>query len=126
MAIPEKKIIHAEPQLLANDGLETMINDFIAAHKKPGTVGTCPQYVIFYSLLLPCLDCTSKIVDASMKLKSHAICKGTPFYLYVEKPDYTKDDMFFNTIRNMLVDAQTGIIWSNDPGTRPGTSMTKS
>lgn len=116
MAVPANRATHAEAQLLglANDGLEEMIDKFNKATK------SCPQYIIFYSLLLPCSDCTSKIVQASSKLKNQAtICKGTPFYLYVDKPQYTKEDAFFNDIRNNLIDANTGIIWSNDPGPRP-------
>ena len=109
MAVPQGA--HAEAQLLGqtNDGLE----DMIFTGGKP-----CPQYVIFYSLLLPCQDCTNKIVDASKKFKNNSKCKGRPFYLYVQKPDYTKDGAFFNSIRKTLIDPQTGIIWSNDPGPR--------
>lgn len=107
--------MHTEARLLGSsiDGLDTMINAFTAAHG-----GKCPQYVIFYSFLLPCNSCTDIIIAASKKLKSHALCNGTPFYLYVEMPQYTRSNAFFNTNRNKLVDGQTGIIWSNDPGPR--------
>lgn len=114
MALPElEKNLHSEEQLLANGGLENMIDIFI-------NTNPYPQYVILYSWLTPCKDkCSQMVVEAAMKLKNHPKCKRIPFYLYVEKPEKTYPDTHFNEIRDILLAPDTGIIWVNDPGRRP-------
>ena len=118
MAIPnplEVITLHAEDQLLADDGLEKMIDAFIIN----SNLKKCPEYIIWFSWLTPCRDiCSKKIVEASKKLQMRSDCPGTPFYLYVQKSEYTTNDVYFNQCRDTLLAPDTGIIWLNDPGAR--------
>ena len=115
MAIPNSQegiTLHSEHQLLADDGLEKMIDAFIINTEK------CPEYITLFSWLTPCKEiCSKKIVEASKKLQMRSDCSGTPFYLYVQKPEYTTNE-YFNDCRNILLAPGTGITWLNDPGPR--------
>ena len=118
MAIPNPQegiTLHAEDQLLADDGLEKMIDAFII-NSNPKK---CPEYIILFSWLTPCKEiCSKKIVEASKKLQMRSDCPGTPFYLYVQKPEKTYSNVYFNHCRNILLAPGTGIKWLNDPGPR--------
>ena len=113
LSVPKEKL-YSEVQLLAEGGLNEMIDDFTTATK------TCPQYVILYSSVTPCEDiCSEKIEEAKESLKMHAKCKDTPFYHYVETPEKIYKKNFLN---ETLLAPDTGIILLNDPGRRPSCS----
>ena len=105
--------LHSEEQLLADEGLEKMIDAFII------NTNSCPEYITLFSWLTPCKEiCSKKIVEASKKLQMRSDCPGTPFYLYVQRPEKTYSNVYFNHCRNILLAPGTGIKWLNDPGPR--------
>ncbi len=129
MAIPdfskakETNYGHSEYQLLINDGLGNMLGTFNTKHG-------CPQYVILYSTLLPCMyppnpvtlgqnpvpRCAEMTVDARKRLRK--LCTGANFYVYtneVSNKDYPK--VFDKTVKYF---GKNGITWIN-----PNTQMSE-
>ena len=75
---------HSESFLLTNNGLENMLTLYKDKYKE------CPQYVLFYTRMLPCIrtkdktviNCAYMIINARKNLQSVDFCPGMPFYLY--------------------------------------------
>ena len=108
---------HSEYLLLKDDGLGDMLRTFQTKH------GSCPEYVLLYSTLLPCMyppnpvspgqvpvpRCAEMTVNAKKSAKR--MCPGSAFNLYThEVTNKQYPDVFDKTVKYFT---KNGITWIN-------------
>jgi hypothetical protein len=105
---------HSEYHLLKNNALDDMLTSLYEQ-------GLCPQYLILYSTLIPCLyspknspyltpRCAEMIVNEKKKMEE--ICPKTKFFLHTDQVSlkkYSDGNKLLGKIIKYLND--NGIIW---------------